>query len=279
MPMKKQHWLVVGIVTILCFAPAVTSSLVPPAPQAPQAVNALAIEVPGRTQCIAGRIGIIAPVPLHPVDEVLVAPGDRVKKGQPLIKIDPDEQEAEVRAKQAMLESSGVALKEARRRLAAIERERAVFPDHIYQEANANALKAEKDQLAARANLESARAELEHYTVVAPIDGVVNRLDVYVGMVSRPGTTVWGEVIDLREIDVRCELTPEQADRVSVGQAAEVRTKGKNDSYTGKVAFVGFSADKSTGLVPVLVRLANPSWRLRCEIPVQVRFLESTGSK
>ena len=34
-------------------------------------------------------------------------------------------------------------------------------------------------------------------------------------MVSRPGTTVWGEILDLSEIDVRCELTAEQADQAS----------------------------------------------------------------
>ena len=27
-----------------------------------------------------------------------------------------------------------------------------------------------------------------------------------VGVVSRPDTTVWGEVLDLSEIDVRCEV-------------------------------------------------------------------------
>ena len=34
------------------------------------------------------------------------------------------------------------------------------------------------------------------------------------GMVSRPGTSTWGEILDLSEIEVRCELTLDQVERV-----------------------------------------------------------------
>jgi hypothetical protein len=39
-----------------------------------------AFEVTGRVGCKQNAKGIIAPVPLHPVIEVLVSQGDRVKK-------------------------------------------------------------------------------------------------------------------------------------------------------------------------------------------------------
>jgi multidrug efflux pump subunit AcrA (membrane-fusion protein) len=45
-------------------------------------------EVLGRTESAPGRKGMIAPVPLHPVVEVLVSPGDPVRKGQALVKLD-----------------------------------------------------------------------------------------------------------------------------------------------------------------------------------------------
>ena len=60
---------------------------------------------------------------------------------------------------------------------------------------------AEARVATAQANLEASRAELEHYTVTAPIDGVVSWLDVHPGTVSRPGTTVWGEILDLSELE------------------------------------------------------------------------------
>src|SRR5213592_5040 len=62
-----------------------------------------ALEFLGRTLPAPGRSGKLAPVVLHPVEEVLVALGARVKKGQPLVRIDDDEPRAEVRAKRAAL--------------------------------------------------------------------------------------------------------------------------------------------------------------------------------
>src|SRR5204863_7855385 len=51
-----------------------------------------------------------------------------------------------------------------------------------------------------QAELEAAQCELEHYTVHAAIDGMISWLDVTPGTVSRAGTKVWGEVVDLREV-------------------------------------------------------------------------------
>jgi membrane fusion protein (multidrug efflux system) len=230
-------------------------------------------ETPGRTECAPGRKGMIAPVPLHPVVEVLVNPGDRVTKGQALVKLDDDEARAEVRVKRAALENARLDLKESRRYLGAIEKAIRSVPDVEYHKARVAALAAEMRERAAEAAWESAQAELQHYVVTASIDGVVSWLDVSPGTVSRPGTSVWGEIMDLSEIDVRCELTVEQADRVSVGQSAEVRSSAGNlGSGTGRVVFVGLTADKTTGLIPVVVRLPNRKERLRCGVPVHVRF-------
>jgi multidrug resistance efflux pump len=114
---------------------------------------------------------------------------------------------------------------------------------------------------------------VEHYTLVSLIDGVVGSLDVWPGTVSRPGTTVWGEVLDLSVIDVRCDLTPAQAGALRAGQAAEILPNGSpGDALAGKVAFVGIAADPQTGGVPVLVRVTNADNRLRCYVNMLVRF-------
>jgi hypothetical protein len=57
-----------------------------------------------------------------------------------------------------------------------------------------------------------------------------------------------------------------------VGQSAEVRLAKEGQGEAGRVAFVGITADEGTGLVPVLVRLANLKGHVRCGVPVQVRF-------
>jgi RND family efflux transporter MFP subunit len=233
-------------------------------------------EVGGRTQCVPGRKAVIAPVPLHPVVEVLASPGDHVKKGQPIVKLDDDEPQADVRAKKAALASARIVLKEAKRYLEKIEAayERGALPEASYFQARTAWLKAEQDEHAAEASLAASEAELEHYTSEAMIDGVISWMDVHLGMVSRPGTTTWGEILDLSEIDVRCDVTPDQADFLVAGQFAEVRLANKKDFFAkAKVIVVGIEIDAKTGLVPVVVRLHNEDGVLRCGASVRVRFL------
>jgi multidrug resistance efflux pump len=121
--------------------------------------------------------------------------------------------------------------------------------------------------------VKAAEAELEHYTVTAAIDGVVASLEVSLGTVARPGTTVWGEILDLRKIDVACELAPHLADSLAVGQRAEVVMEGRPDQrWAGQVVFIGLAADPKTGRIPVRVRIDNAEERLRCYVDVKVRF-------
>jgi RND family efflux transporter MFP subunit len=236
----------------------------------------------GRTQCCPGRKASIAPVPLHPVVEVLVAAGDRVKKEQVLVKLDDDEPQADVRNKKALADSAKVALDEADRYLLKAEEmyKQGVYPEARYFAARTGAQKAKHDEQAAVAAWESAKAELEHYEVVAPIAGIISWLDVHPGTVSRPGTTVWGEILDLSEIDVRCEVSLDMVDQIKVGQDALVQRLKKNVTpYTAKVVVVGITVDEKTGLVTVVARVPNPDAVLRCGEPVQICFPEPRNDK
>jgi membrane fusion protein (multidrug efflux system) len=280
--MKVTHWLAIGIFGVLLTHCEPLPSSQPAAPQAGKGEAPVAANTPfeavGRTECSPERKALISPVPLHPVVEVLVKPGDRVKKDQVLVKLDDDEPKADVKAKEAAWETTKVLLAEAQRYLKAIEPlyKSGALPEQRYHEAVATVLKGEADQRQAQHVVEGSKAELEHYDVVAQIDGVVNRLEVYVGAVSRPGTTVWGEILDLSEIDVRCDLTPDQADRLAVGQKAEVRYNGRQKlAGIAKVAQIGLAADLTTGLVPVVVRLENPDGSMRCGVAARVRFVEA----
>ena len=79
-------------------APELTVQPKVPGPTAP-------LEVPGRARCMLARRGIIASAILRPVVEVLVGPGDRVTKGQVLIKLFDLEPQAKIRAREKELRS------------------------------------------------------------------------------------------------------------------------------------------------------------------------------
>jgi hypothetical protein len=96
------------------------------------------LEVTGKTRPVPGRLGIIAPAVLHPVVAVMVSPGDRVEKGQPLVKLDDDEPRADVRAKKAALaelRASLARLKAEPRRNEVEETEAALERDRIFAKA------------------------------------------------------------------------------------------------------------------------------------------------
>jgi membrane fusion protein, multidrug efflux system len=242
-------------------------------PGSPIVASDGSIEALGRTQCVPGRCASIAPVPLHPVVDVLAVQGGHVKKGQILVKLDDDEARADVRLKEALLESAQSTANEARRFLAKAQSKQEILPEQRLHEAAHAVRKAEAEQRAAQAALDSSRAELEHFSVAAAIDGVVSWLDVHPGVVSRPGTSVWGEIVDLRELDVKCELTPQQADDVALGQPVEVRVVDREGAPSiGRLIFIAPVAEPKSGLVPVLVRLRNSEQPLRCGVSVSVRF-------
>jgi RND family efflux transporter MFP subunit len=278
--MRGVFWATGGLLALFVAAPQFSSPgpkagpATPPKAAGPAACALGPLEVTGLTQCAAGRRGIIAPVPLHPVIDVKVVPGERVRKGQLLVVLDDDEPRADVRLKEALRDSAQHAANEARRFLAKAESVTEILPEQRLFDARLALRKAEADERAAQAALDSAKAELEHYRVAAVLEGVVSSLDVYPGVVARPGTTVWGEIVDLRELDVRCELTPADADHVAVGQKVEIRAVGGSDVVTGSITFIGPVADTKTGHIPVLVHFANSHERLRCGVPVSVRFTD-----
>jgi RND family efflux transporter MFP subunit len=236
---------------------------------------------------------IIAPVPLHPVEEIFVSVGDRVKKRDKLVQLDADEPKADVRAKHANLEAAEIVLKEAIRLNESVDavQGQGVLSAQRTHEILSGAKKARADARQAKAILEGAQFEFEHYTIEAPIDGIVNRLDVYQGMVSRPGTTIWGEILNLSEIDVACQLSLSQVEKLEAGQNSKLLIENGMRYFgqeadalhketmaklgTGVVVFIGLEAD-ANGNLPALVRLDNPDYKLRCEVPVQLRF---TGAR
>ncbi len=163
---------------------------------------------------------------------------------------------------------SAQSVAEAEEKVAAARLERL-----LKQPADLEIAELEARVAAAKATLEAARGEIQQVIVAAPLTGVVSRMDVQPGMRAEAGAPTWGEILDLSEIDVRCDLTPQEADGVAVGDTAEVTQEGvQYGHWTGQVVNVGSAADQQSGKVPVLVRVKNGGERLRCYVEVSVHF-------
>ncbi len=79
---------------------------------------------------------------------------------------------------------------------------------------------------------------------------------------------------------MRCDLTAEQLEAVSVGQPAEVIEPSRaGTTWAGRVVSVSLAADPTTGRVPALLRLDNAREQLRCYVNVRVRFASSAAAE
>lgn len=131
-----------------------------------------------------------------------------------------------------------------------------------------------------QAEVEKAKAHIRDTEVHSHVSGVVIELTAYPGLITRPGTTLWGEVADLKELDVRCLVTPEQASRLRPGQTARVDAPDHTPGFEGSIVYISKSGDRFSGLLPVLVRFRNPELRVPCYVEVPVTFLpETKGTK
>jgi HlyD family secretion protein len=197
---------------------------------------------------------IIAPeVGGYRVGSVLVDVGDHVKAGQKLVTLSTSLLEAEVATKQAMVNQRQAELDNAE---AALHRGQMLAETHVLSEADLDKLTS--DQLAKRAALASARADLDtsqlrlkFTSVTAPDNGVITSRTVTVGQIAQAG----GEMLRLlREgrIEWRGEAPEMQLSELAPGQEVTVTTV-EGLVVHGKIRVVSptVSTNNRTGLVYV----------------------------
>jgi len=153
-----------------------------------------------------------------PVTQVLVAEGDRVKRGQALILLDDEDQRALLA--QAAAQRLGAALAE-RRALA-------LFSQGWVTRAARDAAVANAD--AARAAEASARAHVGQAVVRAGIDGIVLKRDVETGDLATP-TRVLMLLGDPAHMRVTATVDERDVARIRVGQPALL----SSDAWPGRV--------------------------------------------
>lgn len=99
--------------------------------------------------------------------------------------------------------------------------------------------------------------------IVAPMSGVVDSLNVALGLSVEPGTVLY-RISDRSQVDVVARLYEEDAGKVKVGQEALVHALSYPDRlFTGRVRLIGPSLDPQSRTLDVWIRLANPGGLLK----------------
>jgi RND family efflux transporter MFP subunit len=203
------------------------------------------------------------------VTRIAVKEGDRVKKGQFLLQIDPANPRAAARGSEASmqallrdLDSSRASREHARLdfRRAQENHDASIIANADLDRARTALATAEAAVQAAERRVEQAKATLEgaqdvlsKTTVVAPMDGVVTAKRVeegevaVVGVLNQPGTVLL-TVSDMSVVETEMEVDETSIPTVKVGQEARIRIDAyPNQTFDGVVTEVGSSPIMKAG--------------------------------
>lgn len=225
-------------------------------------------------EIVAKRYADIGASVMGRVVSLNVKEGDRVRTGQVLARLDPVRASSEVEAAQSAVRALGEDLKAAEARLTeaqlTAERNASLVEQGLLPKAQGDSSKAALD--AARAQLDAIRSRIDQSTaqlrgardtlsktsVVAPMDGIVTRLQVregemvVIGIQNQPGTTLMRLVGDT---GLNAELKVAEADalRLRVGQKARITLDAlQGREFAGVVSEIGASS-----LPPVSLQAAS----------------------
>jgi RND family efflux transporter MFP subunit len=161
------------------------------------------------------------------VAAVNVDVGDRVKKGQELVRLADDLLIAEVASKRANVEQAQATLENA---AAAYRRAQSLSqsPSGALSQSDLDRLRTE--ELAARArvavnqaDLDAAELRLRHTRVTAPDSGIISARDVNVGQVAQVGTEML-RLLRQSRVEWRAEIPESRVREIKVGQKVTLTT-------------------------------------------------------
>lgn len=207
----------------------------PPAPPPPHppAVNPYerAVAAAGIIEAQGENVLLGVPAP-GLVTGVLVRAWDTVQAGQPVLRMDDRELQAELIARRASVQVAEATLARLRGQLARLESvsdERAI-PREERETKRSDVRVAEAQLDAARAAVSQAEQLIDRLTVKSPMRGTVLQVNVREGEYVAPGAATAPLVLgDVEALQVRADVDEQVAPRVRPGMRATGYLKGETD--------------------------------------------------
>jgi len=193
------------------------------------------------------------------IAELVVNAGQRVAKGQLLVRLADDTVRAELQKQEALVAQAEASLLQATgnlKRAQTVDVADAIAPQKL-DEYRASEASARASLASARADLQSARLKLAQTRITAPDAGVVASKSGIVGNVASAGTELY-RLIRQGRIEWRAELDARQLAAVREGQTARIELPG-GAKTEGRVRLVSPTVSTTTGRGTAYVSLGADS--------------------
>jgi len=195
------------------------------------------------------------------VSRIAFESGSDMKKGDLLVKLDTQQEEAQLHSAQARRDLARISL----------ERQRDLIAKKAVAQSDYDAAESEFRQ--ADAAVEEARAMIARKTIVAPFDGLAGIRQVDLGQYLNVGATI-APLQSLDPIYVEFSIPQQNFDQVAQGKKVRVRADGiEGREFEGEITAIDSKVDESTRNVTIQATVGNPDHKLRPGMYVSVDVL------
>ncbi len=195
------------------------------------------------------------------VAQIAFESGREVKKGELLVKLDTQQEEAQLHSAQARRELARISL----------QREKDLIAKNAVAQSDYDAAESEFRQ--ADAAVEESEALIARKTIVAPFDGVAGIRQVDLGQYLNVGSTI-APLQSLDPIYVEFSIPQQDIDQIVPGKKLRVRADGvAGMEFAGEVTAIDSRVDEATRNVTVQGTVRNPDHKLRPGMYVNVDVL------
>ena len=206
-----------------------------------------------------------------PVSRILVVPGERVKKGQPLLEVSSPDYSLLYAAYLKARDTLRVTDKN-------YARAQDLYAHHAIAERDL--LQAESDRIQAQADLNAALLGLKilgipnpddlakapssaEIPLLAPIGGEIVERDVAPGQLLQAGLTQAFIISDMSSVWVLANVYQSDMAEVHVGDQVAVQTDSYPDKFQGKISFMSPALDPNTRTLQARIIVENPGEKLK----------------
>ena len=211
------------------------------------------------------------------VYKILVASGDKVRPGTPLLVIDPSQQAATVNSQKAIHDANIAARDLAREQFNRVKKlfEGGAGTRQDMDQARSALQQAEASAAASAAQIKAQSVQLGRYRVVSAIEGTIGDIPVRVGDFVTPQTQLT-TIDDNDALEAYVSVPIERAPGLKLGTPVEIIDEKGKVLAPSEVTFISPRADPATQMVLLKARIDNSAARLRSWQFTRARIIWST---